>query len=97
MALSGHPNGITSALRPNGTQIAVNERRLKMRSPVYNLFTEDARGNPVWLDAVADFEAARIRLTQLASVNPGEYFIFNLRTQQIVTRLVSTIEEITQT
>jgi hypothetical protein len=64
---------------------------------VYNLFTEDARGNPVWLDAVADFEAARIRLTQLASVNPGEYFIFNLSTQQIVTRLVSTIEEITQT
>jgi hypothetical protein len=61
---------------------------------VYNLFTEDACGNPVWLDAVADFEVARIRLTQLASVNPGEYFIFNLRTQQIVTSLVSTCDPV---
>ncbi len=63
-----------------------------MPEPVYNLFTEDACGNPVWLDAVADFEFACIRLTQLASVNPGEYFIFNLRTQQVVTSLVSVRE-----
>jgi hypothetical protein len=35
-----------------------------MPEPVYNLFTEDACGNPVWLDAVADFEVACTRLTQ---------------------------------
>jgi hypothetical protein len=29
---------------------------------------------------------------QLASVNPGEYFIFNLRTQQVVANLVSVRE-----
>jgi hypothetical protein len=63
-----------------------------MRLPVYNLFTENPHGNPVWLDALADFDAARIRLTQLASVNPGEYFIFNLRTRQVVTSLVSVCE-----
>jgi hypothetical protein len=67
-----------------------------MRSPVYNLFTEDARGNPVWLDALADFEVARVRLTQLASANPGAYFIFNIRTQQVVTSLVSTSEQVSQ-
>jgi hypothetical protein len=66
-----------------------------MPEPVYNLFTEDACGNPVWLDAVADFEVACIRLTQLASVNPGEYFIFNLRTRQVVTSLVSVREATT--
>jgi hypothetical protein len=71
--------------------------RQSMRLPVYNLFTEDARGNPVWLDAVADFEDARIRLTQLASVSPGEYFIFNLRAQKIVTSLVSIREPVTPT
>jgi hypothetical protein len=63
-----------------------------MAEPVYNLFTEDPCGNPVWLDAVADFEVACIRLKQLASVNPGEYFIFNLRTQQVVANLVSVRE-----
>ena len=63
-----------------------------MPEPVYNLFTEDARGTPVWLDAVADLEVARIRLMKLASANPGEYFIFNLRTRQVVTSLVSVCE-----
>jgi hypothetical protein len=48
-------------------------------------------------DAVADFETARRRLMQLAAVNPGEYFIFNLSTQQIVASLVSNSEQIIQT
>ena len=64
-----------------------------MRLPTYNLFTEDARGNPVWLDAVADLEAAHKRLLKLASANPGDYFIFDLRTQQVVTGLVSVRED----
>jgi hypothetical protein len=64
-----------------------------MSLPVYNLFTEDARGNPVWLDAVADFEAAHQRLLKLASANPGDYFIFDFRTQQVVASLVSIREE----
>jgi hypothetical protein len=64
----------------------------RMSEPVYNLFTEDARGTPVWLDAVADLEVARTRLMKLASANPGEYFIFNVRTRQIVTSLVSARE-----
>jgi hypothetical protein len=64
-----------------------------MSLPVYNLFTEDARGNPVWLDAAADFEAAHKRLLKLASADPGDYFIFDLRTQQVVASLVSIREE----
>jgi hypothetical protein len=49
-----------------------------MRLPTYNLFTEDARGNPVWLDALAGLESAHKRLRKLASVDPGDYFIFDL-------------------
>jgi hypothetical protein len=55
-----------------------------MRLPMYNLFTEDHRGNPVWLDALADLESAHKRLLKLASVDPGDYFIFDFRTQQTV-------------
>jgi hypothetical protein len=43
-------------------------------------------------EAVADFETANLRLSQLASATPGEYFVFNLRTQKVSTRLVSTNE-----
>jgi hypothetical protein len=43
-------------------------------------------------EAVADLETANLRLSQLASVSPGEYFVFNLRTHQVSTHLVSTSE-----
>jgi hypothetical protein len=64
-----------------------------MGLPMYNLFTEDARGNPVWLDALADLESAHKKLLKLASVDPGDYFIFDLRTQQVVASLVSIRED----
>jgi hypothetical protein len=43
-------------------------------------------------EAVTDLETANLRLSQLASASPGEYFVFNLRTHQVSTRLVSTSE-----
>jgi hypothetical protein len=64
-----------------------------MRLPTYNLFTEDACGNPVWLDALSNLEAAHKKLLKLASVSPGDYFIFDLRTEQVVTSLVSVREK----
>jgi hypothetical protein len=64
-----------------------------MRLPIFNLFTADSDGNPVWLEAVADLETARCRLVELASTNPGEYFMFDLRSKQIVVSLVSASEE----
>ena len=63
-----------------------------MRLPRFNLFTTDLGGNPVWLEALADLEAARFRLNQLASASPGEYFVFDLRTKQILVCLMSTNE-----
>jgi hypothetical protein len=64
-----------------------------MRLPMFSLFTADTDGNPVWLEAVADLETARLRLIELASANPGEYFMFDLRNEQIVVSLVSANEE----
>lgn len=59
-----------------------------MRSPSYDLFRKDARGNPVWLDSAEDLETAHARLRQLASTLPGEYFAFDQRTHRIVLNLV---------
>lgn len=59
-----------------------------MRSLSLDIFKKDVRGNPIWLDAVGDLETARLRLDQLASVLPGEYFVFDQRSHQIVVSLV---------
>ena len=50
------------------------------------------RHGPVFDFLVADFQVACTRLTQLTSVKPGEYFILNLHTRQVVTSLVSVCE-----
>jgi hypothetical protein len=60
-----------------------------MTSPSLDIFKEDLRGNPVWVDTVGDLENARLRLRQLSSVVPGKYFVFDQRTRQIVPRLGS--------
>ena len=43
-------------------------------------------------EAVADLATANLRLSHLASLSPGEYFIFNLQSHRVSTRLVSTNE-----
>jgi hypothetical protein len=63
-----------------------------MPLPMFHLFSVDNHGNPVWLEAVADIETANLRLRQLASASPSEYFVFDLHTRQVHTRLVSAIE-----
>jgi hypothetical protein len=64
----------------------VLERSNEMSSPSLDIFKEDLGGNPIWVDAVGDLENARRRVSQLVSVFPGEYFIFDQRTRQIVVR-----------
>jgi hypothetical protein len=59
-----------------------------MPSPALDIFNKDRRGDPVWLEAVGDLENARLRLSQLASVIPGEYFAFDQNAHQIVASVV---------
>jgi hypothetical protein len=60
-----------------------------MTSPCLDIFKKDRRGNPIWVDAVGDLENARLRLSQLSSIAPGEYFVFDQRNHEIVVRLGS--------
>jgi hypothetical protein len=59
----------------------------EMEAPL-DIFKKDVHGNPVWLDCVADLRAARFRLIELAALKPGEYFVFDQRTQKIAYNLV---------
>jgi hypothetical protein len=61
-----------------------------MSSPALDIFKKDIRGNPIWLDAVSELETAQLRLNQLASISPSEYFAFDQRTHRIVASLGST-------
>jgi hypothetical protein len=50
----------------------------------FDILRKDRRGKPILLAVAEDLETARLRLCQLASLMPGEYFIFDPRTHQIV-------------
>ena len=45
-------------------------------------------------EAVTDLKTARVRLNQLASADPGEYFLFDFDSKQVLVNLVSTNEEL---
>jgi hypothetical protein len=55
--------------------------------PSLDIFRKDVRGNPVWIDTVVDLDDARHRMCQLAEALPGEYFVFDQRTNRIVAKV----------
>ena len=57
-----------------------------MLSPSYDILKKDAAAL-VWVEAVNDLEAAKVRIQQLAARSEGEYVIFDQRTRQIVARI----------
>jgi hypothetical protein len=58
-----------------------------MRAPHLDILKRQKDGSFVWIEAASDVEVAEERLSQLASISPGEYFVFDQRTQQIVARI----------
>jgi sarcosine oxidase gamma subunit len=53
----------------------------------FDILRKVRRGKPTLLAVAGDLETACLRLRQLASLMPGEYFVFDPRTQQIVAAL----------
>jgi hypothetical protein len=58
-----------------------------MTIPSLDIFRREVHGSPVWIDSVEDLRTAKIRLSQLVS-KPGEYFVFDQRTNRIVANVV---------
>jgi hypothetical protein len=55
-------------------------------SPSYDILKKDAAAL-VWVEAVSDLEAAKLRIQQLGARSEDEYVIFDQRTRQIVARI----------
>jgi hypothetical protein len=58
-----------------------------MRAAPYDILRKDVLGYPIWVEAVEDLLKASVRIEELALQSPGEYFVFNQQTSQIVTAL----------
>ena len=50
----------------------------------FDILRKDRRGKPILLAVAEDLETACLRLRQLASLMPGEYFVFDPRTSRII-------------
>jgi hypothetical protein len=61
-----------------------NGWKINMFLSSFDILRKDRRGKPILFALVGDLETARLRLSQLASLMPGEYFVFDPRTHQIV-------------
>jgi hypothetical protein len=57
-----------------------------------DIFKMDAKGNPVWIEAVGDLKTAEARLREWAVYLPGEYFAFDQRVHQVVARQQANLE-----
>ena len=50
----------------------------------YDIFRKLPAGEPVWVEAVQGLEVAKSRLQELATVRPGDYYIYDLGHERIV-------------
>jgi hypothetical protein len=50
----------------------------------FDILRKNHRGKPILLAVEGDLETACLGLSRLASLTPGEYFVFDSRTHQIV-------------
>jgi hypothetical protein len=52
--------------------------------PEYDIFRVDTDGTPVWLGPADTFADAQAQIQQLGATQPGDYFIFNQTTAEVV-------------
>jgi len=52
--------------------------------PKFDIFKKLPDGHPLWVKAVDGLDEARTQLARLAVSAPGEYFIYDVRSAQVV-------------
>ena len=60
-----------------------------MAPPQLDILRRERDGSFLWMEAVGDLEGAKARLEELVVAAPGEYFVFDQRSQEIVAKVVS--------
>jgi hypothetical protein len=58
-----------------------------MRAPHLDILKRQSDVSFVWIEAASDMQVAEERISHLASAAPGEYFVFDQKSQQIVARI----------
>ncbi|HUL35689.1 MAG TPA: hypothetical protein VL128_17535 [Candidatus Eisenbacteria bacterium] len=53
-------------------------------SAKFDIFMQLSDGQPIWIKAVESLEEAKRQLTELSEKTPGEYFIFNANSGQVI-------------
>jgi hypothetical protein len=61
-----------------------------MTTPHLDILKRTEDGSFVWMEAANDLSLAKARMQQLLDGDPGEYFIFDQRSQQIVAKMAAT-------
>ncbi len=62
-----------------------------MASAPYDILRRHSDGSLIWLESTAELTHARDRLQQFYSASPGEYFVFDQRSQQIVAKVPASL------
>jgi hypothetical protein len=68
-------------------QLQMGNRGRDMRAPHLDILRRQSDGSFVWIEAASDVRLAEERITRLAETEPGEYFVFDQRSQQIVAKV----------
>jgi hypothetical protein len=52
----------------------------------FDILIRHRDGSLLWVEAASNIQLAKSRLKQLCAANPGDYFVFDQTSQQIVAR-----------
>ena len=61
-----------------------------MTTPHLDILKRTEDGSFVWMETATDLSLAKARLQELIDNTPGEYFVFDQRSQQIVAKIATT-------
>lgn len=64
-----------------------------MPTPHLDILKREQDGSFIWLEAAHDLERARARLRELVTRTPGEYFVFDQKTQEIVAKVADEVAD----
>jgi hypothetical protein len=70
----------------HGFEQSIKQRKDTVPAIPFDILRRHHDGSLLWLEATADIRTAKTRLQQLSASSPGDYFVFDQASQQIVAR-----------
>jgi len=63
---------------------------------MFDIFKGEPKRNAIWLEFVVGLSAAQRRMKQIASENPGQYFLFSVQSRSLLAKVDSrkTLQEL---